>query len=497
LRDEGGFVSLNDTSGIQSKQRGAYYTPTDVAHALVSWAAPNKTDRLIDPACGDGIFVANHQNSVGVERFPPAAAMARNRAPAAIIHEADFFTWAAETRERFDAAVGNPPFIRYQLFSGEQRRSALDFCKLQGAQFSGLTSSWAPFVVAASALLNRGGRIAFVVPAEIGHAPYARPLLDYLVRHFTWVQVISIKEKLFPDLSEDCWLLYCEGFGGVARGIALTKLEQFTFSPAPPSDGEWIPISDWSSNFGGRLRPFLLNRTIREFYSAITTDKKTFTLSKLTRIGIGYVSGDNDFFHLRPSRAQVLGIQPEFLAPTVRNSRTVDGLEVMAKSIRDWEKADLQYLLLRLEKHLRPSKEVQRYLDSEEGRSVRQNYKCRTREPWYSVPDVRVPDFFLTYMSGDRPSLIRNRAACTAPNTLHVLQVRNKRSISAIANAWDAPLTRLSCEIEGHPLGGGMLKLEVKEAEKVLLSQRTFTKVDERLLGEGVRELKTWRHYAA
>lgn len=100
-------------------------------------------------------------------------------------------------------------------------------------------------------------------------------------------------------------------------------------------------------------------------------------------------------------------------------------------------------------------------------------------------------------MSGDRASLVRNNAACTAPNTLHVLQVKNKRFIRAIREAWNAPLTQLSCEIEGHPLGGGMLKLEVREAEKVLLSRRIFTKSDERLLAEGALDLKGWRHYAS
>jgi adenine-specific DNA-methyltransferase len=291
---------MQSTSGTLSKQRGAYYTPEAVARALVAWAAPVPSDRLIDPACGDGIFIAAHPNSVGIEHFPPAAAAARNRAPGALIHEADFFSWASETQERFEAAAGNPPFIRYQLFSGDQRRKALAWCKAQGANFSGLTSSWAPFVVAASSLLHRGGRIAFVVPAEIGHAPYARPLLDYLIEHFTWVQIISIREKLFPDLSEDCWLLYCEGFGGSSRGIAFTKLQRFEFASTPPTDGEWISIRDWRATFGGRLRPFLLSRTIREFYSDIAADKKTVPLSQLAKVGIGYVSGDNDFFHLRP-----------------------------------------------------------------------------------------------------------------------------------------------------------------------------------------------------
>jgi adenine-specific DNA-methyltransferase len=488
---------VHDTSEILSKKRGAYYTPEAVARALVAWAAPSQSDRLIDPACGDGIFIAAHTNSVGVEQFSPAAAVARQKAPGAIVHEADFFAWAAETHERFDAAVGNPPFIRYQLFSGEQRRKALAWCKAQGANFSGLTSSWAPFIVAASALLHRGGRIAFVVPAEIGHAPYARPLLDYLVGHFTWVQIISIREKLFPDLSEDCWLLYCEGFGGVSGGIAFTKLQQFEFASIPPTDGEWVSIRDWKLAFGGRLRPFLLNRTIREFYSGIAADRKTISLSQLAKVGIGYVSGDNDFFHLRPSQALELGIQREFLVPTVRNVKAVTGGEVTKKSVQLWEKEDQQYLLLRIRKDVSLSREVKRYLESEKGHVVRQGYKCRTREPWYSVPDVQIPDFFLSYMSGDRASLIRNNAACTAPNTLHVMQAKNKQSAAAIKHCWNAPLTQLSCEIEGHPLGGGMLKLEVKEAERVLLTRRVFSKADERLLGEGALEMKLWRHYAS
>src|SRR6266850_5941558 len=165
-------------------QRGAYYTPEDAVHSLVRWAARQSTDRLLDPSSGDGRFLALHRRCVGVEQDAQAAAIARERAPWALIHEGDFFDWAARTKERFECAAGNPPFIRYQRFSGETRERALGLCKTLGAEFSGLTSSWAPFLVSTASLLKPGGRMAFVVPAEIGHAPYARPLLEYLSRSF-------------------------------------------------------------------------------------------------------------------------------------------------------------------------------------------------------------------------------------------------------------------------------------------------------------------------
>jgi hypothetical protein len=178
-------------------------------------------------------------------------------APGALVHEGDFFTWAANTPERFECAAGNPPFIRYQIFKGGIRARALELCARHGANFTGLSSSWAPFLVAAASLLKPGGRMAFVVPAEIGHAPYSAPLLSYLVDNFVFVQVIAVDQKLFPDLSEDCWLLYAEGFGGKTTEIAFTIQKRFQYCATPPRPQTAVPVTDWRTLWKRRLRPFL------------------------------------------------------------------------------------------------------------------------------------------------------------------------------------------------------------------------------------------------
>jgi hypothetical protein len=79
------------------KQLGAYYTPDAVARSLVRWAVAAHTDRLLDPACGDGRFLAAHTNSVGVEGDPAAAAALQKRSPQSLIHAGDFFSWALDT----------------------------------------------------------------------------------------------------------------------------------------------------------------------------------------------------------------------------------------------------------------------------------------------------------------------------------------------------------------------------------------------------------------
>ena len=68
---------------------------------------------------------------------------------------------------------------------------------------------------------------------------------------------------------------------------------------------------------GALERPASARQAYREF--AARGDTKRF--GELASIGIGYVSGGNDFFHLRPSQAAELGIPAAFLRPTVRNGR--------------------------------------------------------------------------------------------------------------------------------------------------------------------------------
>ena len=481
---------------LSRKQAGAYYTPNRVVSSLVRWAVRDKSDRLLDPSCGDGRFIASHRNSVGVEQDTEAAAVAKERAPGGIVHEREFFAWAARTHDRFECAAGNPPFIRYQTFKGEVRRRALELCANLGAKFSGLTASWAPFLVATASLLKPGGRMAFVVPASIGHAPYAAPLLDYLVEHFDEVQITAIRTKLFPELSEDCWLLHADGFGGSTKEIRLAVLDHFKPS-APHCETIAVPVHEWRESWSRRLRPYLLPANVREYYRTTASDADSLRFGDVASIGIGYVSGANDFFHLRPSEAEAWSIPDRLLHPTVRNSRVLPAGELTKQTIDGWRRCDDPMMLLRIPKGAELPPGVSRYLNTDRGRQVRGAYKCRNRTPWYSVPDVQVPDFFLTYMSGRMPSLVRNSAAATCTNAVHSVRVRDKKGVGRIIESWDTPFVRLSCELEGHPLGGGMLKIEPREATKIVFPHPAMeSELSQADMMESVSTMRKWRHYA-
>ena len=63
--------------------------------------------------------------------------------------------------------------------------------------------------------------------------------------------------------------------------------------------------------------------------------------------------------------------------------------------------------------------------------------------------------------------------------------------------AWGSEFVQLSCEFEGHPLGGGMLKLEPREAAQIVLPPRAASKLIERVpLRDAIATMRQWRHYA-
>lgn len=479
------------------KRLGQFFTPPEVAKALVSWLGLTATDRMLDPSCGDGQFLRCHKRSVGIEVDPENAALARLRAPGALVHGGDFFSWANNTKERFEAVAGNPPFIRYQLFMGDTRQLAIESAQRLGAAFSGLASSWPLFLVVASGLLKPGGRMAFVVPAELGHASYARPLIRALCGMFERVHVVACREKLFPQLSEDCWILHCSGYGGHTTEIALTTMDTFGAPAAVPRATRRVPLTEWEA-MGARLRPFLLGSDAIALYQSLAGTADIPRLGAVASANIGYVSGANDFFHLRPSEVKRREIPKKFLRPAVRKSSQLPEEVVERKTVQTWRDQDAPFLLLDLAGKGNLPASVWEYLDQEQAHEVKAGYKCRQRDPWYAVPDVVVPDAFLSVMCGERPSLVRNEARCVCTNTLHAVRLKPGVELLRLQMGWNTSLAQLGAEIEGHPLGGGMLKLEPREAARVPVPMKplNLSRADIETVHNAVTTLRRWRHNA-
>src|SRR5699024_8293420 len=115
--------------------------------------------------------------------------------------------------------------------------------------------------------------------------------------------------------------------------------------------------------------------------------------------------------------------------------------------------------------------------------------KCRVRKSWCRVPLTEPADLLLTCMNADAPRLVTNSAGVRHLNSVHGVYLRAEcrelaRELLPLASLNSATL--LSAEMVGRSYGGGILKLEPKEADAWLVPSARL--VAER--AEGLRGVK-------
>ncbi|MBI3979649.1 MAG: N-6 DNA methylase [Chloroflexi bacterium] len=477
------------------KALGAYYTDAVVADFLVRWAVLTGHELVLDPGFGGGVFLTAAAERMrvlggdpdrqvyGVEidaaAYRAFADRCRTGHVSARLVHASFFDVGTDRLPPADAVVGNPPFIRYQRFNGAIRQAALYRAEDAGVRISELASSWAPFLVHAVQFVRPGGRLAMVVPAELAHAAYARPILEHLRRTFRTTRILTFARKLFPKLAEDTVLLLAAGRGEPFDSFTVIDLPNVSALGQYTEPATALPqgcrVDAGAVGRGDeRLLHYLLPERTRTLYRQLQASANVASLGTLADAGVGYVTGDNEFFHVRKGTADLSNLPAEYLRPAVRNGAELSGLRFTPADWTALYDSGHACLLLLLPTDGPLPQSVQQYLRQGVERGVPDRYKCRVRTPWYSVPHVYRADGFLTSMSGSAPKLVANEAGVVAPNTLHILRLyplQEARQLSALSLAalWQTSLTALSGEMEGHSLGGGMLKLEPTEAERVAI----------------------------
>jgi adenine-specific DNA-methyltransferase len=108
-----------------------------------------------------------------------------------------------------------------------------------------------------------------------------------------------------------------------------------------------------------------------------------------------------------------------------------------------------------------------RYLEYGEALGVPGAYKCQVRKPWWRPSFVPPPDLFFTYMSHYYLRLINNSAKVGFLNSMHGIRLRKgtpRYAKPALPLLTLNSVTMLGAEVYGRSYGGGVLKMEPREA---------------------------------
>lgn len=472
-----------DTPSLR-KSRGAFFTPLGVTEFLTKWAIRSPSDRVLEPSCGDAAFLIPaaemlQERGVGREAVaaqlhgfdihPASIAQASERLAesghSATLQASDFFD--VEANGQYDAIVGNPPFVRYQSFAGASRLKALKAALAQGVRLTGLASSWAAFTVHAIGHLKPGGRLALVLPAELLTVGYAAQVRDFLMRRFSSVRLVVFEQLVFEDALEEVVLLLAEGNGGATHFKVYQAKNAADL--ANVDMGGWTEFEPKQSD---KWTSALLSSQAMTLYDASLSTPHFERMASWGSAYLGSVTGNNAFFTLSKSDAVAAGLPTKDLRPiSPPGSRHLRGLTISTAAWESLCREDARaYLFYPSGKN--PSAAALRYIEQGEADGVDKAYKCQVRSPWWQVPLVETPDLFFTYMNHDRPRLTTNEAGLKILNSLYGIKLNAGRKTlgrDLLPIASLNSLTVLGAEVVGRSYGGGLLKHEPREADKLPL----------------------------
>ncbi|MDR0269857.1 N-6 DNA methylase [Paenibacillus sp.] len=482
-----------------TKLRGGYYTPAPIARFLANWVAHKRPNSILEPSCGDGAFVrafsdvkeANVVSFTGVELLKEEADKAQLSLREEVfindsqIVNADFLEWSTSllnSGSYYDAVVGNPPYIRYQYLElKDQELAAQIFARYQ-LPFTKHTNAWVPFVIASLGLLAPGGRLAMVIPSEILHVLHANSLRQFLLAECHRILLIDPTELLFEEALQGTVLLMVEkklNRTEQSEGVSVISATNNDFLMQNPEDIYENASYVTGDILNGKWMKVLLSD------DELNTFEKVLKLDSIQRfrdiasVDVGIVTGANKFFLIDDATVDKYELN-NFVRPMFGRSEHCPGIIYdntihLANKERGLPANFLMFGKVPLESL--PDK-AREYVSIGENQKLHTRYKCRIRNPWYSVPSVYSTPIGMLKRSHNFPRLILNSADALTTDTAYRIKatditIPDEKLVFCFINS----LTALTAELEGRHYGGGVLELVPSEIEKLRVpipSELTF-----------------------
>lgn len=452
----------------EQKLRGGYYTPDIITTFLANWVVrKNNNLKILEPSAGNGKFVErfigdSNVNLTAIELLTEEAkkieAKINGVSNIRVIND-DFYKYYNEAKElgmKFDTIIGNPPYIRYQYLTEEQRVIQSKILVENGLKSNKLINSWVSFTVACIDLLVDGGEIAFVIPSDILQVSYARGLRKYLFEQLKELTIITFDEIVFDDIQQDVILLVGkkkESYRTSKHKLRVANLRNALCLSQEIFNLKGVEYIEYDSD---KWSKFYLDEKDRIFYET-TFMNKTESFSTYAKGFVGVTTGNNDYLLLKNSEVKKYSLE-KYVIPVLAKSSDINGV-MYERTDFNINKLNEKKVWLLDTKGKKISESAQSYIKKGELSEQNKGYKLSLRERWYDVPSIWIPQLFLLRRIGAIPKIVENKIGATSTDTFHRVELNNPASINRFIVLMHSSVTLLTFELEGRRFGGGALEI--------------------------------------
>ncbi len=166
---------------------GQVFTPLNIVSQMLSLR--KNFGRVLEPSCGNGAFFNNIPFCVGIE-------IDSKHCPKGAINT-DFFDYPLT--EKFDAIIGNPPYVRYQDINTTTKK------KLKSDLFDQRSNLYLFFIEKCLDHLSPKGELIFITPRDFLKATSSIKLNQYLFSLGTITDIIDLGDsRVFKGFNPNC-----------------------------------------------------------------------------------------------------------------------------------------------------------------------------------------------------------------------------------------------------------------------------------------------------
>ena len=464
----------------EQKLRGAYYTPLQLANAMVNLVASHNISNVLEPSCGDGVFIDSLSSMNMLKDIESVTAVEieadeakkvgnnyTNNTNVHVLNE-DFFDFYQRVygKQSFDLILGNPPYIRYQYLTEEQREIQSSILTSHGMKSNKLINAWVAFLVACVQLLSDNGKIAFVIPAEILQVAYAEDLRLFLSNQLSKITLLTFEQLIFPGIEQEI-LVFIGEKGGEEKGIRILELSNLEdFQKLDLSSSGFQKLKHVKEKW---TKYFVSTEEIKVIQS-IREDKQFRKFSELALINVGITTGNNTYFSVDKDTSDSYDLSSITL-PLIGRSSHAHGIYFTES---DWQKninAGKRAMLISFpdtpyEDY--PTKHRE-YIELGEKNKENKGYKCSIRDRWYIVPSVWVPDAFFLRRNNLYPKFVLNRCNAVSTDTMHRIKFNEGINTENVLLSYYNSISFAFTEICGRSYGGGVLEILPGEVGNIML----------------------------
>lgn len=469
------------------KLRGAYYTPEKLAEFIVkqfeSDIKNEKIKTILEPSCGDGVFldalskikcINNVEMILGVEIQEEEAKKAKMKAieNMNIVNE-DFIKLYDKNlkNKKYDLIIGNPPYIRYQYLTDEQRAVQSDILVHNGMKSNKLINAWVCFLVAAVELLNENGNIAFIIPAEILQVVYAEDLRLFLSNVLEKIIIITFEELVFQDIEQEVVVLI--GKKNTKKALKSSKIVIKQLKNLECLDNTKLKKIQYQliEHTKEKWTKYFVKGSHSDLIEEIKSDNRFTTFGKLGKVNVGITTGNNDYFSVNQDVVKKYQLQ-DVVIPLIGRSSHAHGIYF---TYEDWQvnvNKDKNAYLISFPEGIQykdyPQK-YKEYIEKGEDEEANTGYKCRIRKRWYIVPSIWVPDAFLLRRNNTFPKFVLNNINAVSTDTMHRIKFNEGVNRDKVLLSYYNSVSFAFTEINGRSYGGGVLEILPGEASNIML----------------------------